>query len=76
MIQRNTLTFDANIVFNGINYNEWVFFSTNRDDCGLGFDNVWKILDKHGGKISVESQPGKTTFSVYLPADQNKKQEK
>ncbi|MCH7724652.1 MAG: hypothetical protein IIC76_15145 [Bacteroidetes bacterium] len=53
-----------------------MFFSTNRDDCGLGFDNVWKILDKHGGKIRVESQPGKTTFSVYLPADQNKKQEK
>jgi nitrogen-specific signal transduction histidine kinase len=24
-------------------------------------------VDKHQGKIEVESQPGRTTFSVWLP---------
>ncbi len=45
------------------------FFTTKRagQGSGLGLDIVKKIINKHEGKISVESQPGKTTFTVFLP---------
>jgi signal transduction histidine kinase len=45
------------------------FFTTKLagEGSGLGLDIVKKIIDKHHGKIDVESQPGKTTFRVYLP---------
>ncbi len=37
---------------------------------GLGLFICQKIIDAHGGKISVESQPGKgTTFLIDLPAE-------
>jgi signal transduction histidine kinase len=34
---------------------------------GPGLYIVRKIIDKHQGKIDVESQPGRTTFRVWLP---------
>jgi two-component system NtrC family sensor kinase len=37
------------------------------EGSGLGLDIVKKIIDKHEGRIEVESQPGKTTFTVFLP---------
>ncbi|MEB3182268.1 MAG: ATP-binding protein [Nostocaceae cyanobacterium] len=37
------------------------------EGCGLGLDIVRQIIVKHRGKIEVESQPGHTTFSVWLP---------
>ncbi len=45
------------------------FFSTRPagEGSGLGLDTCRKIIDKHQGRIELESQPGKTTFSVWLP---------
>lgn len=45
------------------------FFTTKPpgEGSGLGLDIVRKILEKHQGNIEVESQPGKTTFTVSLP---------
>ncbi|MFB2975669.1 GAF domain-containing protein [Microseira sp. BLCC-F43] len=45
------------------------FFTTKPagEGSGLGLDIVRKILEKHGGQISVQSVPGKTTFTGSLP---------
>ena len=45
------------------------FFTTKPagEGSGLGLDICRKIIDKHQGKIEVESQPGRTTFRVWLP---------
>lgn len=45
------------------------FFTTKPtgEGSGLGLNIVRKLVDKHQGKIEVESQPGRTTFSVWLP---------
>jgi signal transduction histidine kinase len=47
------------------------FFTTKPagEGSGLGLDIVQKIIDKHHGKIEIESQPGKTTFCVILPME-------
>jgi signal transduction histidine kinase len=45
------------------------FFTTKPtgEGSGLGLDIVKKIIEKHEGRIEVESEPGRTTFSVWLP---------
>ncbi len=45
------------------------FFTTKPpgEGSGLGLNIVQKIIDRHQGRIQVESQPGETTFSVFLP---------
>jgi signal transduction histidine kinase len=44
------------------------FFTTKADGVGLGLAICSKIVDQHGGKITVESERGKgTVFRVYLP---------
>ncbi len=45
------------------------FFTTKSsgEGSGLGLDICRKIIDKHQGKIEVDSQPGRTTFNVWLP---------
>ncbi|MFH1156241.1 MAG: ATP-binding protein [Pseudomonadota bacterium] len=44
------------------------FFSHNPDGFGLGLSITHTIVQEHGGKILVESEPGKgTCFNIYLP---------
>jgi signal transduction histidine kinase len=47
------------------------FFSTkpSGEGSGMGLDIVKRIIEKHNGKIDVESKPGKTSFRVFLPID-------
>ncbi len=45
------------------------FFTTKAvgEGSGMGLSIVRQIIDRHQGSISVNSQPGKTIFSVSLP---------
>lgn len=49
------------------------FFTTKPvgEGSGLGLDIVRQIIEKHQGKIDVDSVPGKTTFKVCLPIELN-----
>jgi len=45
------------------------YFTTKPTGSGLGLATTYAIVTKHGGNISVESQPGKgTVFAIDLPA--------
>ncbi|MBK4731982.1 AAA family ATPase [Oxynema sp. CENA135] len=47
------------------------FFTTKPpgEGSGLGLDIVNKIVQKHSGKIEVETRPGSTCFHVFLPLE-------
>jgi GAF domain-containing protein/two-component sensor histidine kinase len=47
------------------------FFTTKPagKGSGLGLNICQKIIDKHQGRIEVESQPGNTQFRVWLPVE-------
>lgn len=47
------------------------FFTTKPqgEGSGLGLDIVKRIIDRHKGTVKVESEPGNTKFSIYLPAN-------
>jgi len=44
------------------------FFTTKSQGTGLGLAIVHRIVTDHGGTIRVESRPGRTCFTLALPA--------
>jgi signal transduction histidine kinase len=43
------------------------FYTTKEAGTGLGLAIVHRIVSEHGGTIGVESQPGRTRFTIRLP---------
>ncbi len=47
------------------------FYTTKSQGLGLGMPYAKKVVEQHGGRVSVESRAGKgTTVRIYLPASQ------
>ncbi len=46
------------------------FMTTKGDGLGLGLSICYGIIQKHGGQIMVDNQPGQgATFTIWLPID-------
>ncbi len=46
------------------------FFTTKERGTGLGLANAYKIVEAHGGELTVESRPGEgSTFTLRLPQE-------
>jgi signal transduction histidine kinase len=44
------------------------FFTTKPEGIGFGLAIISKIVDEHGGRITVESTPGEgSVFRIHLP---------
>lgn len=49
------------------------FFSTRPDRIGLGLTFVKRVVEGHGGKVHIESLPGKgTTVTLILPMERRR----
>ena len=47
------------------------YFTTKHKGSGLGLTVAYSIIDKHNGRLTVESELGHgTAFTIYLPASE------
>ncbi len=46
------------------------FFSTKSFGIGLGLPIVRQIMERHGGGVELQSRPGRTTFTLWLPVSE------
>lgn len=72
--QRHKLVARVEIIDNGpgipVELQDTLFYPmvSGRDGgTGLGLSISQNLIDQHNGKIEVESWPGRTTFTIYLP---------
>jgi signal transduction histidine kinase len=49
------------------------FFTTKSVGSGLGLSVVDSIITQHGGNIRVDSQSGRTVFTIWLPLETQEK---
>jgi signal transduction histidine kinase len=45
-----------------------LFFTTKAKGSGIGLSQVHMFCDTHGGRIELETEPGRTLFRMLLPA--------
>jgi signal transduction histidine kinase len=45
------------------------YYTRKEGGTGLGLAITHRIVTEHGGRIDVESKPGRTAFTVVLPRD-------
>ncbi len=46
------------------------YYSTKKGGTGLGLPTARRIVEEHGGRLTVSSEPGKgTSFTISLPLD-------
>jgi two-component system OmpR family sensor kinase len=43
--------------------------AATREGSGLGLSIVRAIVERHGGDVQVHSEPGRTVFTLLLPAE-------
>ncbi|MFV0447438.1 MAG: nitrogen regulation protein NR(II) [Vibrio sp.] len=72
--QRHKLVARIEIIDNGpgipMELQDTLFYpmvSGREGGTGLGLSISQNLIDQHNGKIEVESWPGRTTFTIYLP---------
>ncbi len=72
--QRYKLAARIEIIDNGpgipIDLQDTLFYpmvSGREGGTGLGLSIAQNLIDQHSGKVDVQSWPGRTTFTIYLP---------
>ena len=47
-----------------------LFYTTKKGGTGLGLPLANRIVEEHGGRVAVASEPGEgATFAIFLPHD-------